>query len=61
MKKQMKRISGSSVLIGAGMVIVSLSAYGQEAAENHPPLLIASYSQHAAYIVSTNGTVVWES
>jgi len=61
MKNQLTLKKGRSVLLGAGLVIVSLSACGQEAAENHPPLLIASYSQHAAYMVSTNGTVVWES
>ena len=43
------------------MLLFPLSARGQEAAGKHPPLLIASYSNNAAYIVSPDDKVIWES
>jgi hypothetical protein len=48
-------------LVIAGMLLFPLSACGQEAAGKHPPLLIASYSNNAAYIVSPDDKVIWES
>lgn len=51
----------------AGMLLLPLSARGQEAAGKHPPLLIASYSNNAAYTskfpvfeVTTHKKVVWK-
>ena len=38
-----------------------LPSFGQGDAGKHPPLLIASFSQNAAYIISTNGEILWES
>jgi len=43
----------------AGMLSFPPCARGQEAA--HPPLLVASYSNNAAYIVAADDKVVWES
>ena len=43
------------------MLLGSLAVCGQEAGGKPPPLLIASYSNNAAYIVTPDGKVVWES
>lgn len=48
-------------LLMAGLFICAPAAFGQEAAGQQPPLLIASYSNNAAYIVAADGKVVWES
>ena len=48
-------------LVIAGMLLGSLAVCGQEAGGKLPPLLIASYSNNAAYIVTPDGKVVWES
>ncbi len=45
----------------AELLLFLPAAYGQEAAEAHPPLLIASFSNNAAYIVATDGRVLWKS
>lgn len=38
----------------------SLSAFSQRPTAPHPALLIASYTNNAAYIVSEDGRIVWE-
>jgi hypothetical protein len=45
----------------AGVLLIPVSVFGQESGGNHPPLLIASYSNNAAYIVAPDDKVVWES
>ena len=48
-------------LVAAGVLVTAHDAFGQEAAGTQPPLLIASYSNNAAFIVSATGQVIWES
>ena len=43
------------------MFLCAQVAFGQHAAATHPPLLIASYSNNAAYIVSPDDKVIWNS
>jgi hypothetical protein len=48
-------------LVIAGILLGSPAVCGQETGGKSPPLLIASYSNNAAYIVAPDGKVVWES
>jgi len=49
-------------LAAALMLVLAPGAHGQQAAGQHPALLIASYSNNAAYIVAAgDDKVVWES
>jgi len=52
---------GYTCLVVAEMLLLVLSASGQEAGGTQPPLLIASYSNNAAFIVAADGKVVWQS
>ncbi|MCX6872499.1 MAG: hypothetical protein NTW21_01635 [Verrucomicrobia bacterium] len=52
------RVAGLAL---AGMLALALPACGQAAGTAHPPLLIASYSNHAAYIVAPDDQIVWQS
>jgi hypothetical protein len=53
--------TGIAGLILAEMMLFLPAACGQEAAADHPPLLLASYSNNAAYLVAADGRVLWES
>jgi hypothetical protein len=48
-------------LVTAAMLLFPLATFGQEAAGKQPPLLIASFSNNAAYLVSPSGEVIWKS
>ncbi|MCF7731383.1 MAG: hypothetical protein K9N23_06840 [Akkermansiaceae bacterium] len=43
------------------MFLGAPAAFGQHPAASHPPMLVASYSNNAAYLVSPDDKVTWES
>ena len=45
----------------AAVLLFPLATFGEAAAGKPPPLLIASYSNNAAYLVSPSGEVIWKS
>jgi len=61
MTKQNPMRSLIAGFIIAEMFLCAQVAFGQHAAATHPPLLIASYSNNAAYIVSPDDKVIWNS
>lgn len=48
-------------LVVAEMFLGAPAAFGQHPAASHPPMLVASYSNNAAYLVSPDDKVTWES